>query len=168
MEQPDPAVRVRLVEPSDAEPTRAIYNREVEGSTVTFEMVPRTLDDQAAWIAHHAGSYPAVVAVDGEVVVGFASLSQYRPRPAYATTVETSVYVHHDHRGRGIGLALMLDLVERAAAHGFHSIIARIVGDHDASIALHARAGFEVIGREHEVGRKFGRWLDVVLMQRML
>jgi phosphinothricin acetyltransferase len=162
-------VAVRHAELDDAEALRAIYNREVEGSTVTFDMVPRTLEEQRAWILDHAGSHPAIVAVttDGRVV-GFASLSPYRPRPAYATTVESSVYVHHDARGTGVGTRLMTELVELAGAHGFHCIIARIVGDHDASIALHASVGFEVIGREREVGRKLGRWLDVVLMQRML
>ena len=162
------ALTVRLVEPADAEALRDIYNREVEGSTVTFDMVPRTLSEQAAWIDEHSGSYPALVAVADGAVVGYASLSPYRPRPAYATTVESSVYVHHAARGLGVGATLMEAIVESAAAHGFHSIIARIVGDHEASIALHAKVGFEVIGREHEVGRKFGRWLDVVIMQRML
>ena len=169
MESAQPAtLTVRLVEPGDAEAIREIYNREVEGSTVTFDMVPRTTAEQRAWIDEHSGSYPALVAVAEARVVGFASLSPYRPRPAYATTVESSVYVHHEARGLGVGSALMEALVASAEAHGFHSAIARIVGDHDASIALHAKVGFEVIGREREVGRKFGRWLDVVLMQRML
>jgi len=164
-----PSIAVRRAEARDAEAIRAIYNREVERSTVTFDMVPRSGEEQLAWIAEHAGPYPAIVAVDhDETVLGFASLSPYRPRPAYATTVENSVYVHEDARGKGVGSLLMKELVEIAAANGFHSIIARISGDHDASIALHAAAGFTVIGREREVGRKLGRWLDVVLMQRML
>ena len=102
------------------------------------------------------------------LVVGFASLSPYRPRAAYATSVENSVYVHRERRGEGIGRLLLTDLVELARSHGFHAAIARIVGDHAASIALHRACGFEEIGREREVGRKFGKWLDVVLMQRML
>lgn len=159
---------IRPIELADAEPTREIYNLEVVDSTVTFDLVPRSLEDQQNWIVDHSGSYPALVAVrDGEVV-GFASTSPYRPRPAYATTVETSVYVRRDQQGRGVGLALMQELVTVAADHGFHSMIARIVGGHTASIALHARVGFHEIGLEREVGRKFGKWLDVVLMQRML
>jgi phosphinothricin acetyltransferase len=166
----DLSVSVRLVTLDDAEALRTIYNREVESSTVTFDMVARTLDEQRRWIAEHSGPYPALVAVDDHsgAVIGVASLSPYRPRPAYATTVEDSVYVHHGERGRGVGFRLIEALVESAEAHGFHSIIARVVGDHEASIALHRRAGFEIVGREREVGRKFGRWLDVVLMQRML
>ncbi len=163
------ALRTRLVEPRDAAALCAIYNPEVLESTVTFDLVPRTLDEQRRWIAEHAGSYPAIVAEDGAGdVVGFASLSPYRPRPAYATTVEDSVYVRRDQRGRGVGQVLLADLVELAVDHGFHAVIGRIVGDHDVSIALHAKLGFEVVGREREVGRKFGHWLDVVLMQKML
>jgi len=162
-------VSVRLVERRDEPATRAIYNREIRESTVTFDMVDRTVEDQLAWIDAHQGAHAAIVLVDDEdAVVGFASLSPYRSRPAYATTVEDSVYVHRDHRGRGYGQRLLEDLVGRARQHGFHSIIARIVGGHAASIALHDRCGFEYAGTEREVGRKLNRWLDVVLMQRML
>ena len=161
--------RTRLAEPRDAEGVRAIYNPEVLESTVTFDLVPRTTAEQLAWIDEHSGGHPAIVAIDDrDDVVGFASLSPYRPRPAYAPTVEDSVYVRRDQRGLGVGRLLLTDLVELARDHGFHSVIARIVGGHDASIALHRACGFTEIGVEHEVGRKFGKWLDVVLMQRML
>jgi phosphinothricin acetyltransferase len=161
-------VSIRLAERRDAEATRAIYNREVTASTVTFDMVPRTLDEQVQWIDEHAGGHPAVVAEADGTVVGFGSLSPYRPRPAYATTVENSVYVDPEHQGRGVGRAILTELVRLAADHGFHSVVARIVGGHEASIALHAACGFTTVGVEREVGRKFGRWLDVVVMQRML
>ena len=162
-------VQLRLAERRDAEAIRAIYNPEVLESTVTFDLVPRSLDDQLAWLDDHSGGHPAIVATDADGdVTGFGSLSPYRPRAAYSTTVEDSVYVRHDCRGRGIGGALLTELVRLGTAHGFHSAIARIVGHHEASIALHARCGFATIGTEREVGRKFGRWLDVVLMQRML
>jgi L-amino acid N-acyltransferase len=162
-------VSIRLVEPRDADAVRTIYNREVLESTVTFDMVSRTLEEQQDWIAEHSGAHPALVAVEGDgTVVGFGSLSAYRPRPAYSPTVEDSVYVHHEHRGCGHGRLILEELVRRGADHGFHTVIARIVGHHDASIRLHARCGFEHAGTEREVGRKFNRWLDVVLMQRML
>lgn len=159
---------VRLATLDDAEPVRTIYNREVTGSTVTFDLVPRTLDDQRAWLAAHAGAHPAVVAVRDDEVVGFGSLSPYRDRPAYATTVEDSVYVDPMARGKGVGRLLLGELVRLAGLHGFHSVMARVVGDHQASIALHRACGFELVGVEREVGRKFGRWLDVVLLQHML
>jgi len=164
-------MRIRLVEPGDAEATRAIYNVEVLESTVTFDIAPRTLADQQQWIDEHAGGHPAIVAVDGDgdgTVLGFASLSPFKPRAAYAPTVEDSVYVHRDGRGRGIGELLLREILALGTDHGFHSVIGRIVGGHEASIALHRKCGFEEVGCEREVGRKFGRWLDVVLMQRML
>ena len=162
-------MRTRLAEPRDAEATRTIYNLEVTETTVTFDLVPRTLADQREWIEQHSGGHPAIVAVDNaDTVLGFASLSPFRPRAAYATTVEDSVYVHRDARGRGVGELLLRDILALGADHGFHSVMARIVGGHDTSIALHRKCGFEQIGCEREVGRKFGRWLDVVLMQRML
>ena len=166
-----PAVRVttRLAERRDAEAIRAIYNREVTGSTVTFDLVPRTLDEQIEWLDEHAGGHPAIVAVDADgTVVGFGALSPWRPRPAYSPTVEDSVYVREDWRGRGVGKLILEELIRLAQAHGFHSVMARIVGGHEASIALHEACGFERTGIEREVGRKFGKWLDVVLMQRML
>jgi phosphinothricin acetyltransferase len=101
-------------------------------------------------------------------VVGFGSLSPFRSRPAYATTVENSVYVLPHHHRSGIGRTLLDELVRLAQTHGFHSVVARITGDNDASIALHVACGFEIVGTEREVGRKFGHWLDVVEMQRLL
>ena len=163
-----PELSVRLAGPDDAEAIRSIYNVEVTASTVTFDLVPRTLADQLAWLAEHQGVHPAVVAeLDGEVV-GFGSLAPYRSRPAYATTVEDSVYVRRDRRGLGCGRAILSELIRLATLHGFHTVMARIVGGHEASINLHRACGFEVVGIEREVGRKFGRWLDVVLMQRLL
>jgi phosphinothricin acetyltransferase len=162
-------VEVRPAQLDDAEAIRAIYNIEVTTSTVTFDLVPRSLAEQRAWLLDRSGAHLAVVAEDeGGGIVGFGSLSPYRDRPAYRTTVEDSVYVHRDHQGRGIGTVLLGALVEGATAHGFHAVMARVVGGHTASIALHERLGFEVVGTEREVGRKFGRWLDVVLMQRLL
>ena len=159
----------RLARTEDSEAIRAIYNREVLESTVTFDLVPRSPEDQLAWMDEHSGAWPAVVAVDpGGVVRGFGSLSPYRSRPAYRTTVEDSVYVDDSARGRGVGKGLLAELVRLAGSHGFHAVIARIVGGHDASIGLHKACGFEVIGVEREVGRKFGKWLDVVLMQRLV
>lgn len=162
-------MQVRLATLADAEAIRAIYNVEVTGSTVTFDLVPRSREAQESWLRAHAGAHPAVVAeaAPGRVV-GFGSLSSYRDRPAYATTVEDSVYVERRQRGQGIGRLLLSELVTMATAHGFHAVMARIVGGHDASIALHRSCGFEMVGVEREVGRKFGRWLDVVLMQRLL
>ncbi|MCU1489635.1 MAG: sortase-like acyltransferase [Acidimicrobiaceae bacterium] len=161
-------MQIRLARPDDGEALRVIYNREVLNSTVTFDLVARTSEEQEMWMAEHSGVYPIVVADDGGQAVGFASLSPFRPRPAYATTVEDSVYVADSHRGQGVGKALLLEVVELAGAHGFHSVIGRVVGHHEASIGLHRACGFELVGVEKEVGRKFGHWLDVAVMQLLL
>ncbi|HUY22755.1 MAG TPA: GNAT family N-acetyltransferase [Acidimicrobiales bacterium] len=159
---------VRLARVEDAEAIRAIYNAEVTGSTVTFDLEPRTGEQQLAWIAHHQGAHPAIVAVEGATVTGFGSLSAFRDRPAYATTVEDSLYVEQGWRGKGVGRLLLAQLVDLAGAHGFHTVIGRASGDNAASIALHQACGFTLVGVEREVGRKFGRWIDVAVLQRML
>jgi L-amino acid N-acyltransferase YncA len=159
---------VRVAGTEDAEAMRAIYNVEVETSTVTFDLVPRSPAEQRAWLAARAGAHTALVATEGGEVIGFAALSPYKERPAYSTSVEDSVYVHRSHQGKGVGKVLLAALLETAEASGFHAVFARIVGGHEASIGLHAAHGFEVIGTEREVGRKFGKWLDVVVMERLL
>ena len=161
-------LELRLATVDDAPALQRIYNHEVENSTVTFDLVPRTLEEQQQWITDRDGAHGIVVAeLDGEVV-GYASLSPFRPKAAYRTTVENSVYVDEQARGKGVGRALLDEIVALAEARGFHTVIAHIVAGHDASIALHHACGFRVVGTEREVGRKFGRWLDVVVMQRML
>jgi phosphinothricin acetyltransferase len=160
---------VRRAFDSDADAIREIYNIEVTGSRATFDLVPRSAEDHWAWMAAHRGAYPVIVAVDDRgAIAGFASLSPYRPRPGYSTSVEDSVYVSSDRRGLGVGRLLLESIVEMGAEHGFHSVIGRIVSDHEASIALHKACGFELVGIEKEIGRKHGRWLSVAIMQRML
>jgi len=152
----------------DAAAIRDIYNLEVETSTATFDLVPRSLDEQRSWLAARSGAFAALVAVDEGGVIGFASLSPYKERAAYRTTVEDSVYVSRDHHGQGVGRALLGHVVDVAAASGFHAVMARIEAGGTASRALHAACGFELVGVEREVGRKFNRWLDVAVMQRLL
>jgi L-amino acid N-acyltransferase YncA len=161
-------VQIRLARLADAEAIRAIYNVEVTTSTVTFDLEPRSLEVQQQWLSQRSGAHAVLVADDAGEVIGFASLSPYRDRPAYRTSVEDSVYIHRAHHGRGVGRALMTELVEVATSHGFHTMLARIVAGHEASIGLHRAVGFDVVGVEREVGRKFGKWLDVVVMQRLL
>ncbi len=162
-------MHLRSAAPTDSEAIRAIYNFEVLRSTATFDVVPRTPEEQSQWMEVHRGAHPAIVAVDdSESVLGFASLSYYRDRHAYATTAEDSVYVGAAHRGGGIGRALLEELIVRAGHHGFHTLIARIGSDNAGSLALHEASGFEAVGVERQIGRKFNRWLDVRVMQRML
>ena len=148
---------------------RSIYNHEVVHTAATFDLVPRTLDDQVAWLQARSGAFSAVVATDdtGDVV-GFGALSPYKERAAYRTSVEDSVYVRRDLGGQGVGSLILGRMVEVAADSGFHTIFARINASGEASIALHRKWGFELVGIEREVGRKFNRWHDVALMQRLL
>ncbi len=163
-----PDLRIRLAEVPDAEAIRAIYNLEVTTATSTFDLVPRSLAEQRAWLAARSGAFSAVVAVDGDDLVGFASLSPYKERAAYRTTVEDSVYVARDRNGEGIGRLLLAHIVEVARTSGFHAVMARIEAGGTASRALHAACGFELVGIERQVGRKFNRWLDVAVMQLLL
>ncbi len=143
-------MRIRLAEVADAEAIRAIYNVEVLDSTNTFDMVPRSRAEQEAWILEHSGVHPALVAVEdpgapvagpagsnGEIVLGFGSLSSFRDRSGYSATAENSVYVDRRQRGKGVGKALLTELLVLASAHGFHSVIARIAGHNETSIELH-------------------------------
>ncbi len=161
-------VSLRPATVDDAEAIRAIYNYEVLNETSTFDLVPRSLAEQRAWLAARSGAFSAIVAVDGAEVVGFAALSPYKERAAYRTSVEDSVYVRRDHNSRGIGRMLLSHVLDIAALSGFHCVIARIEASSAASRALHARCGFQLVGIEREVGRKFNRWLDVAIMQCLL
>lgn len=164
------SIKVRTAALTDAAALAEIYNREVTSSTATFDLVERSIDDQRRWLADRSGAFAAIVAVDAttQEVVGFASLSPYKERAAYRTTVENSVYVAREHGGRGIGRLLMEHLIATARESGFHSIIARIEATGVASRGLHTACGFELVGVERQVGRKFNRWLDVAVMQLML
>ncbi len=159
-----------------------IYNREVLETTHTFDLVPRTIEQQVTYIQDRSGGLAVIVATTSRApdeqapdeqaldkgVVGFGSLSFYRDRPGYRTSVENSVYVHHQHRGRGAGDLLIGGLIDRARAHGFHAMFARIADAQETSVQLHTKHGFRLVGIEKEVGRKFGQFRDVALMQLLL
>lgn len=163
-------ISLRLAVAADAEQIRTIYNHEVVHTAATFDLVPRSLADQQAWLAARSGAFAAIVAVDsaGGDVVGFGALSPYKERAAYRTSVEDSVYVRRDRNGEGIGSLLVQELLSVAASSGFHAVFARINASGEASIALHRKWGFELLGVEREVGRKFNRWHDVALMEHLL
>jgi len=167
----DPAtITIRLATSADAAAIVEIYNREVTETTATFDLVPRTVGSQREWLADRSGAFAAIVGVDPTTrqTVSFAALSPYKERAAYRTTVENSIYVHRDFGGRGVGKQMMSHLIGVARESGFHSVIARIEASSEASRALHAASGFELVGIERQVGRKFNRWLDVAVMQLLL
>jgi L-amino acid N-acyltransferase len=166
------AVTVRLARLEDCEAIRAIYNVEVETSTVTMDLRARTAEEQRHWLLARSGAHAVVVATleepAGERVTGFASLSPWRNRPGYSTSVEDSVYVDRSCQGLGVGRRLLGELLTVAEAHGFHAVMARVASDHTASLALHRGFGFELVGTERQVGRKFGRWIDIDVLQLLL
>jgi phosphinothricin acetyltransferase len=162
---------LRRALPGDVAAIAAIYGHHVETGTGSFELAAPPLVEMARRYAEVTGAgYPWLVARDAsERVVGFAYASAYRARPGYRYTVEDSVYVAADCGRSRIGSRLLGSLIDVCAARGDRQMIA-VIGDSEntASIALHARLGFVHCGRLECVGRKFGRWLDVVLMQRPL
>lgn len=161
-------ISIRRARTADAEAIRIIYNREVTESTVTMDLVPRTLDEQVAYIEHRSGALGVLVAEEAGEIRGFASISAHRDRPAYRTSVENSVYVAPGQQGKGIGRLLLTSLITLASEHGYHALFARIAGGHQVSVSLHESLGFELVGYEREVARKFGKWIDIAVMQLLL
>lgn len=155
---------------ADAAGIALIYNDAVANGTAIWN--ERLVDeaDRQAWIsARQAGGWPVLVAVDAQGrVLGYGSFADFRAFDGYRHTVEHSVYVSTDCRGAGLGAALLLALVERARAAGKHAMVAAIEAGNQASLRLHARCGFEPAGTLRQVGTKFGRWLDLAFMQRLL
>jgi L-amino acid N-acyltransferase YncA len=147
----------------------AIYNEVIRNSTAVYSEVELSPSGGEAWFdAKVRQGLPLVVARDATGVVGFATFGEFRAWPCYRYSVEHSVHVRADRRGRGIGRALLVDLIRRAAAMEKHVMIAGIDADNAVSIGLHKSLGFSVVGHFHEVGFKFGRWLDLVFLERAI
>ena len=161
-------MEIREATAADLGAINEIYVHYVLSSTCTFQIEPTTPDERAAWFADHGPRHPITVAVEGDDVLGWASLSRFQPRHGYRFTVEDSIYVHPERQRRGIGRALLADLVERGRALGHRCIIAGITADQHASIALHRRLGFEPVAMLRQVGNKFDRWLDVAYLELLL
>ena len=166
----DNGYRIAEATTADAAAIAAIYAHHVRHGTASFEIEPPSAADMAARMARvlDAGA-PWLVARDpsGEVI-GYAYASQFRDRPAYRFACENSIYINHNRRGEGIGRALLALLIVAAERHGFRQMIAVIADAEPASVRLHAACGFVEGGRMHGVGRKAGRWLDTLYMQRAL
>jgi len=156
---------IRPATPRDNAAIAAIWNREVLETAATTDTEPRSAEAQATWLAAHGPAYPVIVAVDGGEVVAFGALAPYRAKPSYARTVENSVYVKDGWRGKRLGALVLERLLALAAAHGHHSVIARITAVNEASLALHERLGFVRVGHERQVAFKLGVWHDVVTLQ---
>jgi len=164
----DDAVLIRAASRGDVDAITEIYNEAILTTTATFDVEPKSRDDRLEWFDQHDERHPIFVAeVDGRVV-GWVSLSAWKPRAAYAHTVESSFYVQEAYRGRGIGRRLKTHAIDTARGLGYHTIIAGTAEGSDASIHLNESFGFEKVGTFREVGTKFGRRLGVTYYQLML
>jgi phosphinothricin acetyltransferase len=151
---------------SDLPGILAIYNEVIRNTTAVYSEVEFTAARGETWFDTKAEQgFPFIVARDISGVVGFGTFGDFRAWPCYRHTVEHSVHVRADCRGRGVGKTLVVELMARAKAMQKHVMIAGIDADNKASIGLHQRLGFRVAGRFHEVGFKFGRWLDLVFLE---
>jgi L-amino acid N-acyltransferase YncA len=161
-------VTIRRAHLSDAAAIADIYNEAILTTTATFDTETKTAEERIQWLQSHDDRHPILVAeVDG-AVVGWASLTQWSDRPAYDDTAESSFYVHSTHRGRGIGRELKEALLDEARRLGYHTLIARITEGSAESLHLNETTGYVHVGTLREVGRKFGRLLDVHILQKML
>lgn len=164
-----PSPLIRLAQDSDLQAINDIYNWYVPRSTCTYQLEPEPIEGRIEWFRDHPPDrYPVIVSEVDSIVVGWGSLSPFRPRAAYAPTVEASVYIRHDFHRQGLGRLILEDLIRRARKAGFHSLIGGASADQTASIALQESMGFRKIAHLVEVGLKFGKRLDVVYLQLML
>lgn len=160
---------IRLATPADLPAINDIYNYYVPRSTCTYQLEPETLESRQAWFqAHSPEKYPVTVAeLDGQIA-GWGSLSKFRDRAAYDGTVEASIYIRHDSHRRGLGRTLLTDLIDRARAIGYHTLIGGCSADQTASLALQESLGFTRVAHFKEVGYKFDQRLDVIFLQLIL
>lgn len=161
-------VQIRRANLSDLEAITAIYNEAILTTTATFDTEPKLAADRLPWFEEHDVRHPILVAVVDGQVVGWASLTRWSDRRAYDDTAETSFYVSSQYRGRGIGRLLKQAIIDEAQALGFHTLIARVAEGSNESLHLNEAFGFFHVGTLKQVGRKFGRLLDVHIMQKML
>jgi len=161
-------VTIRPAQLSDAAAIAAIYNEEIATTIATFDTEPKTVDERIQWLQSHDERHPILVAeIDGKVI-GWASLTIWSDRPAYDDTAESSFYVHSTHRLRGIGRKLKEAIIEEARKLKYHTLIARITDGSRESMHLNESTGYIYVGTLKEVGRKFGKLLDVHILQKML
>jgi phosphinothricin acetyltransferase len=158
-------VLIRDAVSRDLESITGIYNEAVLTTAATFDTSPKTMEDRREWFEGHGEKHPVLVAVVSDAVVGWGSLSAWSDRRAYEDSVEISAYVKEGFRGRGIGRRLTAALLDEGKKRGLRTVIAQIESSNAASIHLLESSGFENIGTLRQVGRKFGRLLDVCILQ---
>jgi phosphinothricin acetyltransferase len=158
---------IRRAELRDLESITAIYNDAIIKTTATLDTQPKTAQEQQSWFENHGTKRPILVAESGNEITGWISLSEWSDRCAYSDTAEVSLYVAEEHRGKGVGKELLGSALQTAREKGIHTVVSRIADGNETSIRLHESFGFEHIGIMREVGRKFGKLIDVYLMQKI-
>lgn len=163
-------MKIRAAEEQDMPELLGIYNYEVEKGYATFDLKPKTMEERMVWFwEHNRDNHPLIVAEEDGKAVGYASLSPYRVKEAYAATVELSLYVHKDYRRRGIAAELAEAILNMAREReDIHTVISVITGGNAASMKLHKKLGFTYCGTMREVGVKFGKLLDIENYQIMV
>lgn len=160
---------IRDASANDVPGILAIYNDVIATSTAVYREDPATLDDRRQWFdARREQGYPVLVATDDSGIVGFASYGDFRTWPGYRFSVEHTVHIRAAQRGCGVGSSLMHALIQRAVDQGKHVMIGGVDADNEASLRFHERLGFVRVAHLRQVGFKFGRWLDLVFVQRIL
>jgi phosphinothricin acetyltransferase len=163
------SLEVRPARTADLPLIGQIWNRMIRETAATFTSIEKTPEALVDWLeAGRAAGHPRLAALVAGRLVGFASAGPFRAGPGYARTLEHSIILAEDAAARGFGRALMARLETEAKAVDTHSLIAGISGENLRAVAFHRRLGFREVGRLPEVGFKFGRWMDLVLMQKML
>jgi phosphinothricin acetyltransferase len=158
-------IKIRTATKNDIPSITQIYNDAVLNTTATFDVEPKSVSAQENWFNKHIGKYAVIVAVENDIVVGWASLSPWSDRCAYGDTADIAVYIKEGFRGKGIGKKLVEELLKKGPENGLHTAIAKICSENEVSMKLFKKSGFKHIGTMEEVGYKFGKKLDVHLMQ---
>ena len=167
MSDDTPHLNTRLAVRRDVKKMTEIYNEAVSSSTATFDTELKTEEERLTWFMSHDAKHPIMVAERLGTVVAWAALSEWSDRQAYSETAESSIYVQEEFRGQGIGRRLKEAILEEGCRVGLHTIIARVAEGNDISLHLNESLGFRHVGVMMPVGRKFGRLLDVHLMQKI-
>jgi phosphinothricin acetyltransferase len=159
---------LRLASAADAETICRIYNQGIEDRVATLETELRTPDERRRWLADRSPRHPVIVAETVGEVVGWGSLNVFNARPAYRFVADVSVYVERAHRGKGVGRAVLARLVELAREHGYHKVVLSAFPFNPGGMALYERMGFRTVGIYREQGQLDGRWVDTIVMEKLL
>ena len=161
-------LEIRKAKIEDLPGITSIYNDAIKNTVATFDTKTKTLEEKKVWFDGHGSKNPIIIAEENRNIVGWAALSKWSNKDAYSNTAEISVYVKDSFKKKGVGKKLIQEILKEGKKVDLHLIIARITNDNQVSVHLHESVGFKQIGVMKECGYKFGKWLDVILLQKLL